>query len=613
MGKILSLRCTVEHANVWNRRAIHNAAIFNNFVGIQALLDNGANINPQDEDGNTPLILSSFDYDDRNRTEMLSKFLENGANINLKNYGNDTALSVVMTKKVYGNFQNETSILRSIIDDSFDAMDFLIQNGGTYSGECFCQNQVAGESCPTCPTCEFHDLTTPAINGNLECVNYQVFERADTNKFEGGSSILYKAVHNGHVEIAEILANDRVNHTENLIWEPVADLNAKTENGCVSCNREGDSSLHEAVIKGFDQITKILVDNNADVEIQNFNYNNSRPVHVAGQFGRINSLEILVNDGNADIDAKDSNNSTCVFYAVSKGNFDMVNSMINLGANLNLINKNGETATGLAKKLGFDNIFELLHNSGGRENGVCGCLNGPSVVEKNCQSDNYCETCDSGFYLYNNECFEFDQVVYFTIEDSMVDGEDYFYPNGIFNTSTVQAGSDNSCSAWTVENWANLGRNCENSNICNFDMVPSYAIDGVSVVNSETNDFFSLSSDKDCNFQVSTKRDSVGNLRFDFLVNAVKIFPAKTSQFGIGNELIQEAGFGDAIIWLNDNIFCICVGECDLTFIESMNVGEFLIFQCQQETYVSSVRVQNYHNKLLPGIVELQLGYKHGF
>ena len=65
----------------------------------------------------------------------------------------------------------------------------------------------------------------------------------------------------GHTEIVEIFAVDEVNHSDDLLWDPVADLNLKTTDDCKpNCTRDGDAPLHQAAIKGFAGIISVLVD-----------------------------------------------------------------------------------------------------------------------------------------------------------------------------------------------------------------------------------------------------------------------------------------------------------------------------------------------------------------
>ena len=95
-------------------------------------------------------------------------------------------------------------------------------------------------------------MSTPAEDGNVECFEYQIFERANPNIYVNGSSPIYKAVSHGYEKIVEILATNKLNHIGSLVWNPIANLNLKTEDDCIACNRSGDSALHEAIINGHD-------------------------------------------------------------------------------------------------------------------------------------------------------------------------------------------------------------------------------------------------------------------------------------------------------------------------------------------------------------------------
>ena len=96
------------------------------------------------------------------------KILQNKGNINMRNKKSETPLSTVMTKNYFQLGEVIVRKKRSIdnnnndlADDTFDTMDSLIENGGTYSGKCYCQNGSAGEAeaCPAegdqfCSSCD---------------------------------------------------------------------------------------------------------------------------------------------------------------------------------------------------------------------------------------------------------------------------------------------------------------------------------------------------------------------------------------------------------------------------------------------------------------------------
>lgn len=83
-----------EKAQVVTNRstALHECLLEGNTKGAFSLVEQGADINAQDEDGNTPLHLASLD----GATELVSFLIEKGAQVNSKNKNGDTPLHLAV-------------------------------------------------------------------------------------------------------------------------------------------------------------------------------------------------------------------------------------------------------------------------------------------------------------------------------------------------------------------------------------------------------------------------------------------------------------------------------------------------------------------------------------
>ena len=66
-------------------------------------------------------------------------------------------------------------------------------------------------------------------------------------------------------------------------------------------------------------------------------------IHVAAQKNNISELEKILKDKNTKIDATNNNGNTALHIASNKGFVDIVEMLINQGANIFIINKYGRT------------------------------------------------------------------------------------------------------------------------------------------------------------------------------------------------------------------------------------------------------------------------------
>ena len=114
---------------------------------------------------------------------------------------------------------------------------------------------------------------------------------------------------------------------------------------------DGRSLLHHAVIHDALEFVKILLSRNSDVN--SVDKNGWTPLHYAVQNNSIKMAEILVDSG-SDIDATDNNGNTVLWRATfaSRGYGEVIDFLINNGANPDTKNNNGISALELANRIG---------------------------------------------------------------------------------------------------------------------------------------------------------------------------------------------------------------------------------------------------------------------
>jgi ankyrin repeat protein len=93
-----------------------------------------------------------------------------------------------------------------------------------------------------------------------------------------------------------------------------ADLNAVTSDGW--------TALHFAAFKGYDKITKLLLDAGIDPNLQGYRYGRTA-LHYAAEQGRLNSA-VQILQKNVDINIKDKSGITALDLAIKSDHKDII-------------------------------------------------------------------------------------------------------------------------------------------------------------------------------------------------------------------------------------------------------------------------------------------------
>ena len=108
-----------------------------------------------------------------------------------------------------------------------------------------------------------------------------------------------------------------------------------------SMNAEGLSPLHLAAIKGDIEVTKLLINEGADIELKDSKHG-STPLLYACQNGRTKTVQTLLENG-ADINAKSSNGTRAIHFAAQSGKTVIIQLLLQKGLDINCKNNYGET------------------------------------------------------------------------------------------------------------------------------------------------------------------------------------------------------------------------------------------------------------------------------
>ena len=138
-----------------------------------------------------------------------------------------------------------------------------------------------------------------------------------------------------------------------LMIDKGADVNART------CS--GQTSLFIAITFGQLQIAKLLVSNNADLNIKDNILGNS-PLHVAVSMGNIKTIEFLINNG-ADLNIQNMKGDTPIIFAIFFGYIEIVKLLLDAGSNVNIKNNNNKTALDAVILTGNEHIISIFEDA----------------------------------------------------------------------------------------------------------------------------------------------------------------------------------------------------------------------------------------------------------
>ncbi|XP_067653298.1 putative ankyrin repeat protein RF_0381 [Haliotis asinina] len=216
---------------------------------------------------------------------------------------------------------------------------------------------------------------TPAITaakkGRKDVVEFLMRKGANMSLVDQrGWNILHAACWGGDVETVKYVLSQKINinSLDLLRRTPVILASRKgrkevvhlllSEGADVSLvTKRGDNFFHAACLGGYVEMVKYVLTLD-DVDINSRGCNEKTPVMMAAENGHKDVVEVLVNEG-ANKSLVDTNGNNILHAACRGGNMKLVKYVVSQGAvDINARNTLGDTAADIAKK---HRLFDILH------------------------------------------------------------------------------------------------------------------------------------------------------------------------------------------------------------------------------------------------------------
>lgn len=280
-------------------------------IQIEDLLRDGINV--RDEKGDTALMIST----DNNYPDITKAILDEGADVNIKNFNGNTAL---MSAAMNGH--NEPAILYTMISKGADV------------------NQKNNESQTA--------LMMASRSGNVEMVKIFISKGADINaNDELGQTPLMYASKSRNTEIVKLLISKGAN------------VNAKDKNGdtsftIIAAEKYDPLYINPELINKDLQTSKgvimALFEAKADINMQN--NKGLTPLIISSYQEDIKTFRLIISLG-ADVNKGDNNGATPLMHVFSNNKINRFKMLIEVGADVNAKDKKGFT---LLARLSYEPI-----------------------------------------------------------------------------------------------------------------------------------------------------------------------------------------------------------------------------------------------------------------
>ena len=287
-------------------------------------------------EGKTPLIIAVGN----SYFETAKILIENGADVNSVDFEGWSALSyavnngdigiakLLLTNKAKIKGELLLAIKSPIVESRIDMMKLLIDNKANI-------NYTDDDG--------FTPLNIAIETGNMETVKLLITNGADVNSLmQDGVSLIGYAIAQNNMDLLQILIENgaNVNNTNGDSW--------------------ADTPLMTASRLGLDNVVRILLTRNADINATDINGNTA--LHTAALNSQLSVIKLLL-EKNPNLDIQNKVGNTALHLAVISGNIDIVGELVLKGANARIRNNDRRYPIDIARANNSAAIFEILREA----------------------------------------------------------------------------------------------------------------------------------------------------------------------------------------------------------------------------------------------------------
>ena len=279
-------------------------AVGNSYIDTaKILIENGTNINAVDIEGWSALSYAVNNGD----IEIAKLLLENKAKIK------DELLIAIKSPIV----ESRINMMKLLIDNKAN-INYTDENG-------------------------FNPLNIAIESGNMELTKFLITNGANVNSLmQDGVSLIGYAIAQNNMDLLQILIENgaNVNNTNGDSWT--------------------DTPLKTASRLGLDNVVRILLTRNADINAVDMNGNTA--LHTAALNSQLSVVKLLL-EKNPNLDIQNKVGNTALHLAVISGNIDIVGELVLKGANTRIRNNDGKYPRDIARANNSAAIFEVLREA----------------------------------------------------------------------------------------------------------------------------------------------------------------------------------------------------------------------------------------------------------
>jgi ankyrin repeat protein len=147
-------------------------------------------------------------------------------------------------------------------------------------------------------------------------------------------------------------------HLETVQW-----LLSRSANLTVRDEDIGHSPMHAAAHFGHVEVSQLLLQDKADNNAQDLH--GRIPLHNASEEGHVNVARLLLEYG-ADVNARDNKRNTPLLAALEYAHLEVAHLLVEHGANIDAENDEGRTAFQVASKKGYHDFAKFLSDRGSK-------------------------------------------------------------------------------------------------------------------------------------------------------------------------------------------------------------------------------------------------------